>query len=1470
MNNPQNREETIFEAALQLPPEQRAAHLKQACGDDAQLRQRVERLLKSHEEASKDFLEQPPQALGPNKTIVVASPPIAEEQLGTMIGRYKLLEKIGEGGFGVVYVAEQREPVKRRVALKIIKLGMDTKQVVARFEVERQALAMMDHPNIAKVFDAGATETGRPYFVMELVRGIKITDYCDQNNLSTRERLELFAKVCQAIQHAHQKGIIHRDIKPSNILVTLHDGVPVPKVIDFGIAKATQGELTQKTVYTQLQQFIGTPAYMSPEQAEMSGLDIDTRSDIYALGVLLYELLTGKTPFDQKDLLSAGLDGMRRMIREQEPLRPSTRVSSLQGEERTTTAKRHGLDAPKLVHLLRGDLDWIVMKCLEKDRTRRYETANGVAMDLKRYLSQEPVVARPPSAIYRFQKFARRNKLAFAAGSAVAIALCLGVVASTWQAVRATHERRIADHEREHAQTEAKRADANAGAEARQRQIAEQATHRTQQALSASLEVEGDRLAQENNSSKALAYFARALRIDPDNRVAAQRIVSLLNQRDFPLPMLARPAELTFDPLRVMAYSADLRRFCVVTNETTLAVCDGRDGHLIGKPLPVEDRLTGTNWFFHTGIREADAQTNGRIFILFDGDGSRLAVGLTNKTTFWECATGLKLGELSGKLDAFSPDGKFAVLGDRVVDVASGREFFTIASDGPRSRAVFSPDGQMLAFVTDSNSLIEVLFTTNGQPVSPTIPTTIIGALPFVRFSPEGRRLIDSGSHGYLRVWDLVEQRQSFAALVHGNSVWAMDCSADGRLLATGARSGRAYLWSLVDGREARESCQSLESISTVCLARDGSWLGAQSFPTALGNRRLEAWWDTRTGRAVPIKLFHPAGVKRADYAPDGSIVLTLCADGAARIWRAQDGVQIGQPILYGKRVTVAIFNSDSTALATGSEDGEIRLWDAKSGQELKSLGRHETGVTALAFSPDGRYLASGADAASLKLWEIASGKLLAEKHIENGPDPDGERVMYLAFQPTGAHLVACYYYNHHADILELPTLRQLASLTKNQGGVFHASFSPDGKWLVTSSGGDAAQLWNAITGEGPEARYQHESGVFTSEFSSDGRLIVTASYDSTARVWDGETGRPVTEPLVHRGMVYHAVFHPDNRSVLTASQDGSAVVWDVQTGRALSEKFIHEGGVYDACFSPDGRHILSAGRDGLAEIHDWIEMPGDAPAWLPELAEAVGGFRLNENNVAEFVSDAAQTVARLRATLTNAAATDAIAFWGQWYLSDRQTRTVSPFAALSMREYSERLAEMPDLPALEEALALGSHKLVVYQKLAGLVAATQPETAQLYRRLAGDLSGAPPVSVATAASTSPASPTANASATQVKTGSAADTVPFFDPLDGAEMLKQDGQVIKIRGRIVQFGSAASGRAYYLNFSDNYRASLSLVFFPAENPAELRPELLRGFVNKTVVVEGRVSTFRGAPQIVLKSLADLKIVEDTEPAGENK
>jgi len=421
---PDPKERELFIQALEHPSaRERAAFLAGACGQDLALRGRVEALL-ARSEGLGGFLEKPvvsPAAVGVNCADGTVDGGAFTEKLGDRIGRYKLLEKIGEGGCGVVYMAEQEEPIRRRVAFKVIKLGMDTKQVIARFEAERQALALMDHPNIAKVLDAGATDTGRPYFVMELVRGIKITDYCDQNNLSTEERLKLFVQVCHAIQHAHQKGIIHRDIKPSNILVTLHDGVPVPKVIDFGIAKATGPRLTDKTLFTAFQQFIGTPAYMSPEQAEMSGLDVDTRSDIYALGVLLYELLTGQTPFESKELAQAGLEEILRCIREIEPPKPSTRLSRLEQQEQTTTAQRRATEMPKLIRSLRGDLDWIVMKCLEKNRTRRYETANGVAQDIERHLKQEPVIARPPSTAYRVEKFVRRNKAMVGAVVAVAV-----------------------------------------------------------------------------------------------------------------------------------------------------------------------------------------------------------------------------------------------------------------------------------------------------------------------------------------------------------------------------------------------------------------------------------------------------------------------------------------------------------------------------------------------------------------------------------------------------------------------------------------------------------------------------------------------------------------------------------------------------------------------------------------------------------------------------------------------------------------------------------------------------------------------------------------------------------------------------------------------------------------------------------------------------------------------------------------
>jgi serine/threonine protein kinase len=431
--------EEIFCAAMGYEKvSDRLAYLDQSCAGAPELRTKVEALLAAHEAATQLFDQTSPALVVTEETCrdLISDPKLqqsaglasaVDERLGTRIGPYRLAQVLGEGGCGVVYLAEQETPVRRQVALKIIKLGMDTKSVITRFEAERQALAMMDHPNIAHVLDAGATEQGRPYFVMELVRGVKVTSYCNQNQLGLPARLQLFIQICHALQHAHQKGIIHRDIKPSNLLVTLHDGVPVPKVIDFGIAKAVEGRLTDETMFTPYAHFIGTPAYMSPEQAQVSRLDVDTRSDIYSLGVLLYELLTGRTPFDTPKLLKAGVDEMRRTLLEQDPPRPSARLTSLSAHELTEMAHRQQAEPASLSASLHGDLDWIVMKALEKDRNRRYQTANALAADVQRYLNNEPVAARPPSRVYRLQKLVRRNKVIFAAGSAVALALAAGL-----------------------------------------------------------------------------------------------------------------------------------------------------------------------------------------------------------------------------------------------------------------------------------------------------------------------------------------------------------------------------------------------------------------------------------------------------------------------------------------------------------------------------------------------------------------------------------------------------------------------------------------------------------------------------------------------------------------------------------------------------------------------------------------------------------------------------------------------------------------------------------------------------------------------------------------------------------------------------------------------------------------------------------------------------------------------------------
>ncbi len=1292
MNNSQphqEREATLFEMALEKTGPEREAFLRALEVDDAALYVRLKLLLAANEREDGPLAAPTDSLCRSGKTWSEA--PMPDEAVGQTIGRYKLLEKLGEGGCGMVYVAEQTEPVRRRVALKVIKLGMDSKAVVARFEAERQALALMDHPNIAHVIDGGTTENGRPYFVMELVRGIKITDFCDQHKLPTKERLRLFMQVCHAIQHAHQKGIIHRDIKPSNILVTRQDGEPVPKVIDFGVAKATAGRLTDATVYTQLHQLIGTPAYMSPEQAEMTSVDVDTRSDIYSLGVLLYELLTGRTPFDAKELVEAGLEEMRRIIREKEPARPSTKLSTLGAEEQTRIAKRRQVEAPRLIHQVRGDLDWIVMKCLEKDRARRYEAASGLALDVERHLRNEPIAARSPRLSYRFLKTVRRHLVAFAAAAAIAGALSLGVVVSSWWALKATRAKQEAS--RLFAQAEKARAE-----EARQHLLAEAQRQRAEDAT-AQIGIQSAEIAfNADDALTALAYLARTLRNNPTNYIAADRIVSALTHRSFALPIAH------YVPASCAAFSPDGEKIAVAWGKTAqvLEVKGGRplarmehqetvsflafskDGSRIvtvAGPYPGPQASHGVNsavrvWDAHTGQPVTEWLTGHTDLVnsaSFSANGELLVTVCRDKTArVWSTRTGEAIGQPlqhGGEVtSAHFSAGELRLLTvcrdgtARIWEPITGKLLLgSFTNNYPLNWGQFSPNAQLVVVAAD-NGTAQVRDAQTGRVVSETLRQA--KPITLAEFSPDGNRIITVCRDYTARVWDARTGRPLTDSLRHHDSISSAHFDPTGERIVTASWDGTARVWDARTSQPLTEPIgqKGLGGLRSAEFSSDGQRLITVSFSKA-------QIWDVRAGQAMSSILKKPvtAWSDSVHFSPDGQRVLTESAQGV-EVWNSSDGSLLTRlPIVAtlpkpGQTVPIspahAQFSPDGRRVVSLTDAQKtVQVWDAFSGSQVSAPMKHDQIVSFLEFSHDGKRLLTGTEGGVIMVWDAESGRLAVKF------SPEASHSIYGHFNSDGSRIAVT---GKTASVRDATSGLLLWQTPAEEAWCHEARFSPDSKLLLTASY-QTVRLWKVESGKAFGEPLRHLAQVLSALFSPDGHRIVTVAADNTAQVWEVGTGRPVGKLLPHGQRISCAAFSYDGKRLVTATADEAARVWDVETGQPLTDCLRHGGPVQTIEFSPDGKW-LAAAVWGRRERYWEIPSLRPVPEWLADLAEAVAGLRISERGTFELVP--ASEIRRLSADFKSRSDSDASTRWAQWFFADRDNRRTSPSSNVSVQEH--------------------------------------------------------------------------------------------------------------------------------------------------------------------------------------------------------
>ena len=1105
--------ETIFSAALEKRDlAERAAYLDEACGQNADLRAKVEKLLAAHPGIG-DFLLEP--MLGRDETIEL---PVLLERPGSNIGHYKLLQQIGEGGFGVVYMAEQLQPVRRKVALKIIKPGLDSRAIVARFEAERQALALMDHPNIARVLDAGATETGRPYFVMDLVKGVPLTEYCDKNRLGTRGRLALFATVCNAVQHAHQKGVIHRDLKPANIMVTLHDGKPVPKVIDFGVSKAISQQLTEKTLFTAYGQMVGTPQYMSPEQAEMSGLDIDTRSDIYSLGVLLYELLTGITPLDGHRLRAAGFAEIQRLVCHEEPSKPSTRLSTL-GDELTVIARHRSVEPKRLRQQIQGDLDWIVMKSLEKERGRRYDSASRLADDIQRFLADEAVDARPPSTSYKLRKFVRRNKGPVAAAVLVLFVLCAGIIGTSIGLVRADAEaeranQAVAGHKA--ARLHAERMEATAKGEAeRHREL----SYRSD--MNSALHVW-----QSGDAGRAAELLRRHLPLPdkPDLRGFEWYYLFGLCQRSVMTPLIRCKGG-------AVAYSPDGKR---------MAYSDGSNVKLqelaTGMTTELVDREDG-------GLRVKD--------VAFSPSGQLLASSTADTVVLWnvESATRQRyFANGDGGAVQFSPDGTVLAStswhGRRTKfwDIQTGRELAVFQHDAHVKHVAFCESDAVVVSDWQGNIMLwdlatkELRFRTKAHagPASCVVSWLDTG------------RVASSGVDGLVKIWSTSGGKFGLVATLHGHSgnVESLAISPDGKTLASGGVDNTVRLWD-VDSHQELDTLRGDSPLQTLAFAPDGKTLAAANY---VGVRL----WDTARPRPMKALAGHTRQLFTAAFSPDQTTMSTCGYDGIVRLWDTNTW-SLRTKLAHEGPVMWAPFSPDGKMLATAGHEGVIRLWNLEDTKKPLAVFRATRGwVNSLAFSPDGKILASG-DASwrsgAVKFWDLTALHEIESFRYEH---PSG--LAKAVFSPDGSHMASVT----HGGTIRLWEIesRKERVLTGGAKDSWALEFSSDGKKLVAKAG-TRVMLLDVTTGN--ELTFGNHPLLRTVSFMPEEKTIGTTGYDGTFRLWDPAANAPrFTFPNWGTGVNSFAA-SPDGKLIALCCRDAK-----VRLLHAATEADVRAAGWYE------------------------------------------------------------------------------------------------------------------------------------------------------------------------------------------------------------------------------------------------------------------------------------------------------------------